>query len=56
MGFGVSSMCGNGVSDVGCSQFFASYSACGGDSIMWKVYANRVFGLVLRSDLCRTLP
>ena len=25
--FGVSRMCGNGVSGVGCSQFFASYSA-----------------------------
>ena len=36
---GVSRMCGNGVSAVGCSQFFWSYSAYGGDSIIWKVYA-----------------
>ena len=34
---GVSRMWGNGVSGVGCNQFFASYSAWGGDSTMWNV-------------------
>lgn len=46
----------NGISGVGCNQFFSSYAARGGDSIIWKVYANRVCGLVLRSDLCSTDP
>jgi len=41
---------------VGCSQFFSSYTACGGDSIMWNVYAKRVCGLRFFSDLCSTLP
>jgi hypothetical protein len=54
--FGLSRILENGISGVGCSQFFASYSACGGDSIMWNVYANRVFGLRFFSDLCSTEP
>jgi len=41
---------------VGCSQFLSSYLAWGGESIMWKVYANRVRGLVFRFDLCNTAP
>lgn len=49
--FGVSSILENGISGVGCSQFFESYCAYGADSIMWNVYANRVFGLVFFSDL-----
>lgn len=44
------------MSGVGCSQFFASYTAYGADSIMWNVYAKRVFGLRFFSDLCSTLP
>ena len=54
--FGVSRMWGKGFSGVGCNQFFSSYSAYGGDSIIWNVYAYRVCVLVLRSDLCSTLP
>ena len=45
-----------GIALVGCNQFFSSYVACGGDSIMWKVYANRVFRLRFFSLLCRTDP
>lgn len=46
----------NGISFVGCSQFFSSYFAYGGLSIIWNVYANLVLGLVFRSDLCNTDP
>ena len=56
VGLGLSSIFENGISGVGCSQFFASYSAYGGDSIMWNVYAKRVLGLVFFGDLCSTLP
>ena len=45
-----------GIALVGCNQFFSSYVAYGGDSIMWKVYANRVCRLRFFSLLCRTDP
>ena len=54
--FGVSSILENGISAVGCSQFFSSYAAHGEDSIMWNVYAKRVFTLVFLGDLWSTLP
>lgn len=46
----------NGMASVGCSQFFESYVACGGESIIWNVYAKRVRWLVFLSDLCKTEP
>lgn len=54
--FGASSIRENGISAVGCSQFLRSYKAYGGESIIWNVYANRVYALLLRSDLCKTEP
>jgi len=40
--FGSSKTFENGIDGVGCNQFFASYIALGGDSIIWNVYANLV--------------
>lgn len=56
LGFGASRTLENGISGVGCNQFFSSYTAYGDDSTMWNVYANRVFGLLFFSDLCSTVP
>ena len=53
---GASRILEKGMLGVGCSQFFSSYVAYGGESIIWNVYANRVNGLRFLSDLCRTLP